>query len=284
MASSVTETVQVAPMETMHMKLQNKSSTNIAPRPPNGPKTTKGKLRLDPLRALEPARKKLSTLESQRIMSVLVDSIKKSEIVTVLPYILDNLDRFRVSLGSDLIRLLEDHKVIISSFEDLKRDTTRFLDKEQAKSEDGEMYQDEELSGLVEGARSPSAASFGSQADMAMRNLQLVAQQMQSNCKKILRAFSASPSAVTAVLKDKQDRSNPAEEMIFEMKELKEIIMGMLLTTPSEESERNQYLTEVSDRERKNAVVITKLEGELKIAQDDKDCEVGVLNLLIYNH
>lgn len=270
-------------METLQIKLQ--SSTNVVPKPPNVPKSTKAKLRLDPLRALEPARKKLSTLEAQRIMAVLVESIKKTEIVTCLPYILENLDRFRVSFGAELVQLLEDHRVMISSFEELKSEASRLLEKEQERKAKEDAFEEEEEDNYEEEgsqeSRPPSATSMGSQADMAMRNLQLVAKQMQHNCKNILRAFSANPSAMTTVLKDKQDRSDAAEDMIYEMKELKEIIMGMLLTTPVEEAERNQYLKEVSERERKNAKVIDKLEADLSVAQGDKDNEIKKKNDVI---
>ena len=53
--------------------------------------------------------------------------------------------------------------------------------------------------------------------------------------------------------------------------------MGMLLTTPIEETERNLYLKEISQRERHNAAIINRLEIELKAAIDDKDQEVSDL-------
>jgi hypothetical protein len=278
---TVTETV--APMETMHMKLQNKANAGLTAKPPNGPKpmTKAGRLRLDPLRALEPARKKLSTLEAQRIMAVLLDSIRKSEIVTCLPYILKNLDRFRVSLGSDLTRMLEEHQVIINSFEELQAQATTLRNKEQelrAAAERRRLEEDDDeftIEADDSNSQPSSLASFDSKLEMTMKSLQHVARQMQHSCKNILRAFSSNPSAMTAVLKDSQDRSQPADDMLVEMKELKDIIMGMLLTTPIEELERNQYLQQVTERERKNAVVIQKLEEDLKAAEEDRDAEVN---------
>ena len=274
-SGGVTITDTVAPMETMHMKLQSKPT----PKPPNGPKpgnTKAARLRLDPLRALEPARKKLSTLESQRIMAVLLDSIKKSEIVTCLPYILENLDRFRVSLGSELSQMLEDHKVIIQTFEELQGQATVLRNKEQEmKARRRDSDEDEYAMEGDSLSRPSSVGSFDSKLDTAMKSLQHVARQMQNNCKNILRAFAQNPSAMTAVLRDRQDRSPPADEMLVEMKELKDIIMGMLLTTPTEELERNQYLTQVSERERRNAVVIKKLEEDLRLAEEDRDTDVS---------
>ena len=281
----VTITEVVAPMETMHLKLQNKANAGLTAKPPNGPKPTNkaGRLRLDPLRALEPARKKLSTLEAQRIMAVLLDSIKKSEIVTCLPYILNNLERFKISLGAELTQMLEEHRVVIKSFEELQTQATVLRNKEQemrAAEERRRQEEDEdEYTIEVEDSfsRPNSGGSFDSKLDVTMKSLQEVARQMQHSCKNILRAFSNNPSAMTAVLKDSQERSQPADDMLGEMKELKDIIMGMLLTTPAEEIERNQYLQQVTERERKNAVVIQKLEQDLKLAEEDRDAEVAYL-------
>lgn len=288
------------------MRLPSNQSRVMQPHPPMGAKP-KTRLRLDPQRALEPARKKLSTLEAQRIMAVLVDSIKRIELVTALPeYIIENLDRFKVMLGADLVQLLEDHKVVIQSFDELKSEAERLLqrdktpspelreDDEEEEEEDVEEEEQEEeeededgeqnpsqspfrldTESEAEGSRPDSACSISSQADAALRNLGLVAKQMQESCKNILRGFSLNPSTLTSILKDFEDRTDPAQDMIYELSELKDILMGMLLTTPVEETERNQYLREVSERERYNAGVIAKLEAELAAANDDKDTEVN---------
>ena len=73
MASCITETV--APEPTYHMKLQS-NATSSATKAPNNTLRLK-QLKLDPTRALEPARKKLSSIEAQRIMAVFEDTIKK---------------------------------------------------------------------------------------------------------------------------------------------------------------------------------------------------------------
>ena len=60
----------------------------------------------------------------------------------------------------------------------------------------------------------------------------------------------------------------------MELNELKEILMGMLLTSPTENTERNMYLREISERERHNATIIERQEVELQAALDDKENEV----------
>lgn len=308
-----TQTETVKQMETLHMKLKSNQSTSMSPRPPGSKRKTK--LKLDPLRALEPARKKLSTLESQRVIAVLDDCIKRVGIVTIMPYILENLDRFSISLGSDLVKLLEGHRVIIESFESIKADATRYFEKERdilqaeydaeydeesdEESEDDEELEDEEeeesephihkkrskfskttfkgSSKMIKSAKGSAATTLAQvqeQAEAAMHNLQLVAKQMQHSTKNILRAFSLDTAAVSVILKDQQERNENTELLIKSLKDLREIIMGLLLTTPLEEADRAQYLKDITERERHNAKIIEKLEKQLATATDDKDYDV----------
>ena len=50
------------------------------------------RLQLDPLRLHEPARTKLSTIETQRIMLVFDDLVQKMELIELLPIIAAHLD------------------------------------------------------------------------------------------------------------------------------------------------------------------------------------------------
>ena len=213
MATTIMETMPVAPQELAHMKLQSKTSINMMPHPPAMPKM---KLRLDPQRALEPSRKKLSTVEAQRIMASLAEGIKRTELISALPFIIENIERYRIMIGADLIRLLESHKVIIESFSELKESAEKLMEKEQKGSsvvEEEESEAERNVRGGSPktlrngsgtgspGSRRGSSSSITSQLNMTMRNLALVAKQMQFSCKNILRAFSTDPSALNAVLK-----------------------------------------------------------------------------------
>ena len=299
-SQAVTDTLP-APEATLHMKLQNKSSSSMTPHPPAMPKP-RGKLRIDPQRALEPARKKLSTVEAQRIMAVLHDSIRRTQLLTALPYILENIDRYKIVLGSDLCNLLEAHKVIVQTFEELKANAEKLLEQGQrSPTPNGETDVDEQYGegGTVENeragsskrshsresqtespahkspSRATSAGSITSQANETMRSLTMVARQMQYSCKNIMRGFAINPTAVNTILRDEGiDRAEPSDELIAELNELKDILMGKLLTTPVEQDERAQYLKEISERERYNAGIIAKLETELNAALDDKEQEV----------
>ena len=74
----------------------------------------------DPLRILAPAQKKLTTIESQRVLSVVDETMKRLEGVILLPALMESLDRFSVPLGSELVSLLEDYRKIVSEYNRLE--------------------------------------------------------------------------------------------------------------------------------------------------------------------
>ena len=319
---AATETIAGEP--TLHMKLQ-------MPHPPNskypgGPTKMRQKLRLDPSRALEPARKKIATIEAQRVMSVFEDTINKTEIVTLLPYILENKERFRVSLGAELSLLLDIHKNTVESYEEIKqqldiqlrrnrirtatpqsparsdngdlpaaeatddtmRDSTEPAQEEVPEETDGDEVRSPSLavgkaalstsrrSSIASQKSYQSVMSYDSQTERTMRNLSLVAQQLSSSCKNILRAFTLNPNVLSSI-KGQAKRDDVCSDVVGKLNELKEILMNKLLTTPEEEKERMQYIQEISKRERHNASIIDDLETKLKAAMDEKDEEVRVV-------
>nr|KAG5700367.1 hypothetical protein BaRGS_029619 [Batillaria attramentaria] len=80
---------------------------------------------------------------------------------------------------------------------------------------------------------------------------------------------------------DMAQRGPCCKELLTYLNELREILMGKLLTTPEEEQERMLYLSEISKRERHNAVIIEKLEADLQEKNDDKDEEIRRKNDII---
>jgi hypothetical protein len=64
----------------------------------------------DPCKILEPTRKTIYMLEAQRVMAVLDETIHRLELVMALQQVLQQLPRFKVMLGSDLVDLLDSHE------------------------------------------------------------------------------------------------------------------------------------------------------------------------------
>ncbi|XP_076452262.1 uncharacterized protein LOC143287905 [Babylonia areolata] len=90
-------------------------------------------IRLNPDRALEPARRKLETLEAQRVVAVFEETIRRVQIVTALPYIMQNMDRFSVPLGTELVELMRHHSVVISSYDEIHQELNKQLEKRASK-------------------------------------------------------------------------------------------------------------------------------------------------------
>jgi hypothetical protein len=71
------------------------------------------------LQSVDPAKKKLNSVESQRIMAVLDEGIRRVELVTALPFVTKSLSRFAVALGSELTATLEEHRHLEVEYERL---------------------------------------------------------------------------------------------------------------------------------------------------------------------
>lgn len=121
----LTVTTEATMEPTLHMKL--------TPLPPTNKKTNSSirlrNIKLDPTRALEPARKKLSAIESQRIMAVFEDTIRRVELVNAFPHVIENIDRFRVSLGNQLADLFVQHGRIQGSYKEIRDQLDQLLQK-----------------------------------------------------------------------------------------------------------------------------------------------------------
>lgn len=350
MARTLTQTVGTEPTLQLKLKL------NEQPQGKGGLISNKlrNRLRLDPSRALEPARKKIATIEAQRVMSVFEDTITRAELITLLPFIIENLDRFRIMLGLELSELIEQHATILDSYEEIKStldkqmrrgrvaqkvktpsersptqtpvepEGNKTLDGDDAQSEGSrpaskastrgssrQQSAKESESASAAGSRRASVTSekgsqasgreskvseqgsvqsreesvlseashfsMDSQIERTVRSLTIVAQQLNTSCKNVLRAFNINPSAMNSIKNEYAKRDINSQELITYMGELRDILLNKLLTTPEEEKERMEYLQEISKRERNNAAVIEKLEAELKAAQDDKDEEVIII-------
>ena len=269
----------------------------------------------DPLKVLDPVRKKLTSVEAQRVIAVVDDSIKRLELVSLLPYITENLNRFSVILGSDLVQVIEEHNRLQSSY---KKAVSKFILEQRRSqpasptasnvssrrsSEASQVASENEEAAARQASRESSAASRRSATRKPARltplqqtsdedetvDLKVVlalSTQMKHSVKTILRLFASNPAAVNALKDFRNERSVEVNGMIDEMITLRAILFEKLLTTPSEEKERKQYLKQIVARELKSSETGRKLEEELKRAVDDKEnevnCKLKDLNCALY--
>ena len=275
---------------------------------PKAKEKLKGKVKdtLDPLKVLDPVRKKLTSVEAQRVIAVVDDSIKRLELVSLLPYIIENLNRFSVILGSDLVEILEEHDRIQASYQkavskfslEQRRSQSaspttsnvssrRSSEASQAMSDNQEGVLREPV--VLQESRASSASSklSLSQKPGRLSPLQAIDDEavdlkvvyglsthMKHSVKNILRLFASNPAAVNALKDLRNERSAEVNGMIDELITLRAILFEKLLTTPSEQKERKQYLKQIVAREMKSSETARRLQEELKRAIDDKENEV----------
>lgn len=267
---------------------------------------------LDPLKVLDPVRKKLTSVEAQRVIAVVDDSIKRLELVSLLPYIIENLNRFSVILGSDLVQVLEEHDRVQASYQkavskfSLEQRRTqsasptvsnvssrRSSEASQAVSENQDGVVKEPVVLQESRASSASRKRSLSQKPGRLSSLQASDDQavdlkvvyglsthMKHSVKNILRLFASNPAAMNALKDLRNERSAEVNGMIDELVTLRAILFEKLLTTPSEEKERRQYLKQIVAREMKSSETGRKLQEELKRAIDDKENEVPLKSTL----
>ena len=163
-------------------------------------------LRLDPERALEPMRRRLTSLDAQRVINVFDDTINRLKIVTILPFLLSNLDRFHVLLGIDIVELLKHHDVVIDSYDEISKQLDTLLDRRAKKSKQRK-HQIAGQTERVEVQNRGSDATDGpqlrqnsdTQINAALNSLSLVAQQLSHSIRNVLRAFSIYPDIMMGI-------------------------------------------------------------------------------------
>ncbi|CAE1283320.1 unnamed protein product [Acanthosepion pharaonis] len=94
-------------------------------------------MRMDPTRALEPTKKKLTSIEAQRIMNVFVDTINRAKLVSMIPYITENIAQFEPHFNAELLTLFKQHIDIQKCYLEIKREIVRRHEKRQRKFSEG---------------------------------------------------------------------------------------------------------------------------------------------------
>lgn len=192
----------------------------------------------DPLRILAPAQKKLTTIESQRVLAVMDDAMKRLEGVVIMPTLVKSLQRYSVSLGTELVSLLEEYNQVASEYNRLYK----LLESEGSvpNLEARPSYvESEDNFLLVDPFRSPSGSlgsihSEGSKSGRPVRLEPLSPQQdddssieekfqhtrlrMRHTVKCVLRALAKNPSSSSVVQAVSNERPRSARRLLESMR------------------------------------------------------------------
>ncbi|XP_020345727.1 dynein regulatory complex protein 10 isoform X1 [Oncorhynchus kisutch] len=225
--------------------LEDVSPQMMCSSPQPSPQPRAKVLREDLLKILDPSRKKLSSLETQRIAGVLEDCIARVETVALLPAVLSRLGG--LSVGLELEGALQEHQ-----------------------------HLGERLGGLgqklVEG-----------EAGERMRAE--LERAIPSSLRNVLRLLRAHPAATRALRSEAevggQGVSEGVRGLVGGLQELRGVLLEKLLTSPSEERQRTRYMQEVSLRHGNNMELVATLEMEVAAAIKDRDAETSKKNEVI---
>lgn len=146
---------------------------------------------LDPCKVLEPKRKKLQSLDAQRIMTVFQEAVKRMEITTVLPCVLESLPRFTVILGQDLLAKMEDHLRLQNSFMQVTAELNKLLKSEK---ESGDIEIDECVGIKI------IISEHSQRKDFLRQQAVMTVQRMKNSLRDILRYFKRNPKSIEAIL------------------------------------------------------------------------------------
>ena len=230
----------------------------------------------DPLRILAPAQKKLATIESQRVLAVMDEAIRRMDGALLLPFLADSLQRFSVSLGSVLVSMIEEYQSLAIEY------TTLYdaLQLQGITPNSRTVSSERELTPRASGDTTkpmrlePLAESSAEDYDTEERFYQ-VRHRMKHCAKSILRALNQNPSTSSSLLQFvAKERSRAATQLLDCVTDLHRTVNERLLTTQSEEVKRREQLTRVAERQKDCEEQIRKLEDDLLKAQQHKNEEV----------
>ncbi|KAF1542103.1 Dynein regulatory complex protein 10, partial [Eudyptula minor] len=208
----------------------------------------KATITLDAMKMLDPRQLKPDSIETERIITVLDETIAKLELSSLIPRIINSLDRFADMLGPEITNSLIEHQKLSNEMEHLL-----------ASSEEGDTMRAEEQRGCV----------------------CLLEQRLKCSVRNVLRLLLANPSLCQALKYEAWARESPAEVFIKAFGEFRNFMLETLLTSPMEEEEKIQFMKDISLQIKKNTEAITALQAELAAAIQTQEEEIHVKDNVI---
>ena len=231
----------------------------------------------DFMKSLDPGRRKLSSVESERIVSTIDHCMRKVEIVTLLPFVVENLDRFSVLLGVEIVNLVQEYDIIEKKYSKALRKHRQMTRLQSSNQREMEAERSE---GLEDDSRPSSQVSQGSErpagaeVEVVSMVLEYVKDSMKSNLRSIARMFGKNPSALKTINIERKERASEANNFIDGLHALKELVFFRLVTSPGEDLEKIKQFVDLTLKDKKARKTTDKLSANLQAAVTEKDNEV----------
>lgn len=163
--------------------------------------------------SLDPARKKLTSVEAQRVLATIDDAIFRTELVTTFPHVIKQLDRLKAVLGEALTEAFIQHKVLQDQYEVFFQEVESDSDEEEISAQQAEVLTGASAAAVLHGAVKRKD----------------VEDKMQDSCRTLLRMFSANQAAQKAVLAEDADRPEQSLKILEQLKEFRNIVLERFL-------------------------------------------------------
>lgn len=234
---------------------------------------------IDPCRILEPKRKTLQSLEAERIMTVFRDMVRRMEITTALPYILNSLPRFSVVFGQDLTSRLSSHLQLQRAYEEALAELGR-ISRQNVELQTGTQTNTQTEAGSSNVKfNKPSiiiTSVNGNQLGIVLeKEVEFLEKKIKCSLREIFRFFKKNPKAIEMVTESKPVRNREYTALLKKLTSVESIMKERLLTSPFEEQDMKLQLMEIIDREKKTTVLREKLETNYQVAVEAKESEVN---------
>ncbi|NWX00658.1 DRC10 protein, partial [Caloenas nicobarica] len=192
-------------------------------------------------KTFDPHQLKPDSIETERITTVLDETIAKLELSSLIRHIINSLDIFADVLGPEITNKLIEHQK-------LSNETEHLL----ASSEEGDTVRAEEQQGC----------------------LCSLEQHFKRSVRDILRLLLANPLLCRALKQESWVRELPAEEFIKAFREFRNLMLERLLTSPKEEEERIQFMQDISLQIKKTSETVRVLKAEVAAVIQTREEEI----------
>ncbi|NXS95877.1 DRC10 protein, partial [Jacana jacana] len=184
---------------------------------------------------------KPNSTEVERILTVLEETLAQLELSSLIPRVIEALDRFADVLGPEITNHLKELQRLSNEMQDL-------LPSSEEKDRVG--------------------------ADGQAACLCSLQQRLSSSARGVLRLLRASPSLCQALKHEAVARGSPAEAFIKAFREFRNFVLERLLTSPTEEERKVQFLEDISLQIQRHAKAVGALQAELAAATRTREQEI----------
>ncbi|KAL4646494.1 IQ domain-containing protein D-like [Arapaima gigas] len=212
----------------------------------------------DSLKSRDPHRKKLTSVEMQRIATVLDECIQKVETVCLLPTLLANMENQSAAIGNELVVALKEHQQLSKKIA-VQQPYHPNMGAEERNALEEEFQNS--LRNILQYLQSNPAAKEAAQSWGLSRVSQQLVQGLKDLQEQLLEKLLTSPA-------EERDRSRYMQEVTLRHRDSAKLVSALEAEVVAAVKDRDTEIT-------KKNVIIHKLKSSLQ--QMEKLCEDFVL-------